>query len=222
MTTRSISVRIGIAAALAALFGTFGAAPAFAHDGLTSSSPTADATVSTELTSVDLGFSNDFIQLGSYSPAFAIQITGPDGRFYNTDCVVLAPSAISTSAALGESGTYSVLWQVISSDGHPTSDTFTFTYVKPDTVTAAEGSPIGATCADDPAAAVNQTPLPTASETADAPLPDQGTTTASEPTAATGSDSGILLSVAIGGALVVVAAAVAALLVQRRRARGRP
>jgi len=119
-----------------------------AHDGLVESSPAADSTVSTEVTSIDLEFSEDFLDLGTATSAFAIQVEGPDGKFYNSGCVSLDGARITTAAALGESGDYTVVWQVVSSDGHPTSDSFAFTYDKPEEVTAATGAANGITCED--------------------------------------------------------------------------
>ncbi|MBN9240148.1 MAG: copper resistance protein CopC [Leifsonia sp.] len=132
--------------ALAGILTVTTATAANAHDGLVESSPAADSTVSTEVTSIDLEFSEDFLDLGTATSAFAIQVEGPDGKFYNSGCVSLDGARITTAAALGESGEYTVVWQVVSSDGHPTSDSFAFTYDKPQDVTAATGVANGVTC----------------------------------------------------------------------------
>ncbi|MBX3100737.1 MAG: copper resistance protein CopC [Salinibacterium sp.] len=137
-----------LAVTLAGILTVATATAANAHDGLVDSSPAADSTVTTELTSIDLEFSEDFLDLGTATSAFAIQVSGPDGKFYNTGCVTLDGATITTSAALGASGDYEVVWQVVSSDGHPTSDSFGFRYVQPDGATAAEGAESGVTCAD--------------------------------------------------------------------------
>jgi len=131
---------------LAGVLAVSTALPASAHDGLVKSSPEAGSTVTAEVTSVDLEFSEDFLDLGTSTAAFAVQVQGPDEKFYNLGCVALNGAKISTQAALGESGEYTVLWQVVSSDGHPTSDTFTFTYEKPEGVDVAEGAMTGASC----------------------------------------------------------------------------
>jgi len=210
------SSRIAATFALASLLAFATATPAFAHDGLVGSNPAAGDVVTTELTSVDLTFSDDFLQIGGYTPAFAIQITGPDGRFYNTDCVTLDGGSISTPVALGESGDYTVVWQVVSSDAHPISDTFGFSYAKPDTVTAAEGSPIGATCADDPAAAVNQPePEPVATVTA---APQAGDDTAAG-TATDAEASGwtdAILPIALVALLIGAVGSIIGLRIRRR------
>lgn len=134
---------LGGGAAIAAL--TIGlvvavSAPASAHDGLVSSSPAADSTVTAPLESVSLTFSNELLDIGDANGAFVIQVVGPDELFYNLDCVKRDGATASTAVALGESGSYVVTWQVVSSDAHPTSDSFDFVYNKPTDETAAAGS----------------------------------------------------------------------------------
>ena len=128
------------AAVLAAVL----AAPtaAWAHDGLVSSTPEAGSTVDTELDAVSLTFSDELLDIGDSNGAYAIQIIGPDELYYNLECVERDGRTASTSVALGESGDYQVIWQVISSDGHPTSDSFEFTYEAPETAVAAIGSEV--------------------------------------------------------------------------------
>ncbi|MBX3309355.1 MAG: copper resistance protein CopC [Cryobacterium sp.] len=115
-------------------------APAAAHDGLVSSSPAADSTVTAALESVSLTFSDELLDIGDANGAFVIQVVGPDELFYNLDCVQRDGATASTAVALGESGTYVVTWQVVSSDAHLTSDSFDFVYNKPTDVTATAGS----------------------------------------------------------------------------------
>lgn len=115
-------------------------APAAAHDGLVSSSPAADSTVTAPLESVSLTFGDELLDIGDSNGAFAIQVVGPDELFYNRACVQRDGATASTAVALGESGAYVVTWQVISSDAHVTSDTFDFVYEKPADAAAAAGA----------------------------------------------------------------------------------
>ena len=140
------------------------AVAAAAHDGLIGSSPTPGAEVRAELTRVGLTFSEDFLTIGDSTAPFAVQLKGPDGAFYNVGCVELRGPTISTDVALGESGTYEVLWQVVSSDGHSTSDTYTFTYVRPADVTASTGSSTGVSCDPVTGEAITPTPTPIAGD----------------------------------------------------------
>lgn len=125
------------------------AAPASAHDGLLESSPAPGSTVTAQLDTVSLTFSDDFLTIGDSTAPFAVQVKGPDDAFYNLGCVQLDGSTISTDVAMGASGLYQVLWQVVSSDGHTTSDDFTFTYESPEGAVESVGRESGVTC--DPA-----------------------------------------------------------------------
>lgn len=140
MKNRIGSIPLGIAAAIAVLASVVAPAPAWAHDSIVSSSPAAGATVDTELTTVSLTFSAELLDIGDDGGAFAIQVIGPDELYYNLECVEREGSTASTAVALGDSGTYRVLWQVVSSDGHPTFDSFEFSYDAPETASPAVGA----------------------------------------------------------------------------------
>lgn len=117
---------------------------ASAHDGIVSSTPEAESTVNEVLESVSMTFSNELMDLGTDASGFAIQVVGPDARFYNLGCVSLDGAIATTDVALGVPGIYQVIWQVVSSDGHRTSDTFSFVYrpdVETETATGADTAP---------------------------------------------------------------------------------
>lgn len=140
-TDRKSKVRpaIMLAMAVVAAIGLLVVAtPAAAHDGVIESTPADGSTVSSELTEVSMRFSDELLDLGGEG-VFIIQVTGPDELFYNVGCVTVDSEVASTEVALGDSGDYLVTWQVISSDGHPTSDSFSFQYEKPDEAVAAAG-----------------------------------------------------------------------------------
>lgn len=140
--TRRALLGIGIGTAVLAVVVGTPTAAAWAHDGLVASTPEAGSTVDTKLDSVTLTFSDDLLDIGDSNGAYAIQVIGPDELYYNLECVERDGRTASTSVALGESGDYQVIWQVISSDGHPTSDSFEFTYEAPETAVAAIGSEV--------------------------------------------------------------------------------
>lgn len=169
MTTISRIAYIASIGLLSAALTLGATTAASAHDGLVSSSPESGAEIASELSSVDLTFSEDFLTIGDSTAAFAVQVKGPDSEFYNRGCVELDEATISTAVALGESGTYEVLWQVVSSDGHSTSDSYTFTYVRPADVEASIGSASGVTC--DPVTGEAITPAATPTPTSQAAAP---------------------------------------------------
>lgn len=128
------------------------AIPAYAHDGLTASTPAADSTVSS-VEEVRLVFSDELLDLGASSRSFGINVTDSDGAFYQTACVTLDGNEVSAPAALGDPGTYTVTWQVISSDAHVTSDSYDFTYAPAAGTASAPGSQTAPTCGTDTAIA---------------------------------------------------------------------
>ena len=97
---------------------------ALAHDNLLGTVPGADETV-IQLDDVALTFSGELID---FSQASFAQVQGPDGLFYESSCSTIDRNILTTPVALGEPGVYTVLWNAVSSDGHPISETFTFTY----------------------------------------------------------------------------------------------
>ncbi|MCU1446467.1 copper resistance CopC family protein [Cryobacterium sp.] len=196
MAQRLRSVSAGVAAIAAVLLLTFGgaAAPATAHDALISSSPAEGSTVA-EVETVALTFSDTLLNLGGIDNAFVIQVIGPDDRYYETSCTTLAGAVISSDAALGVGGEYTVQWQVVSADGHPISDTYTFDYQPVDATSESEGSSTPASCGTDvtdPKGAV---------ETGNS------------------DSSGLLLGLALGGGFVLVVGIAVALLIRETRRR---
>ncbi|TDX74897.1 hypothetical protein EDF35_3872 [Rathayibacter sp. PhB151] len=146
--TGRLAARATITAAATLLLALAVAPAAAAHDSVLGSSPSPGAQV-TEVTEVSLSFNDTLLDLGGASNAFAIQVLGPDGRYYSEGCVALDGSTVSVPAALGAPGEYEVRWQVVSSDGHPTSDSYTFDYAPDPATTAAEGAATAARCGTD-------------------------------------------------------------------------
>lgn len=97
---------------------------ALAHDNLLDTVPGADETVA-QLDDVALTFSGELID---FSQASFAQVQGSDGLFYESSCSTIDRNILTTPVALGEPGVYTVLWNAVSSDGHPISESFTFTY----------------------------------------------------------------------------------------------
>lgn len=136
MTTLKTPWRMTTITALAALALIAAPIPAaFAHDNLIDASPAAGETV-TQLDDVLLTFSGELID---FSEASFAQIKGPDGLFYETTCSTIDRNMLSTAVALGQAGTYTVIWNAVSSDGHPISEGYEFTYAPPADVASVLG-----------------------------------------------------------------------------------
>ncbi|WP_291049311.1 copper resistance protein CopC [Herbiconiux sp.] len=147
-----------------------------AHDALDSSAPAADSSITADPGAVTLGFSEDLISLGSSTDGFAIQVVDPEGLHHESGCVSIAGAQVSAPIALGDAGGYVVLWQVVSSDGHPTSGQYQFDYEPTSLDGAADGLTDAPVCGEAWAGApdgASPTPAasPSATSTAPAPLP---------------------------------------------------
>ncbi|WP_353826653.1 copper resistance CopC family protein [Agromyces sp. SYSU T0242] len=170
------------------------ALPAFAHNTVVAVSPDGEEAVTEQPGTVWLE-TNDALLVAE--GAGAIDVVGPDGRHYATDCASISGAVASVPAQLGPAGEYTVVWRVVSADGHPISGDFAFDWEPADGQPTAEGT-------DEPACAT--TGSGEASDDSDAAASADGGSTAL---------AGDLLW--IGGGLVVVlaVAAVAFLLVRR-------
>lgn len=126
MPTMSPSRRLGalLTGLSAAALLTVGLAPAAqAHNTLISSSPEDGATLDTLPEEVLLTFNENVNDGGN-----GIVVTGPDGTNYAEGEVELdGPNASIALAPLTEPGEYTVDYRIVSADGHPLSDTLSFT-----------------------------------------------------------------------------------------------
>ena len=189
--------------------------PAHAHNYLVSSTPAADSTLTELPEEFDITTNDDLLVTGDGSRAFALQVRDAAGRYYGDGCVSIDGETMTTASALGEPGEYTVLWQVVSADGHTVSDAFTFEWAP---VGDAEISPGAETPQECGSSAVGGRPVeePPASD------PTASDPTASDPPASATPASGVSADALwLGGAgLGVLLAVIATLLVLRRRARG--
>jgi methionine-rich copper-binding protein CopC len=226
-TRRSARRWLGIPASLGAsvLLALGAAVPASAHDALESATPAADSKVTETLSGVALGFSEDLLALAGDTNGFAIQVTDSDDRHYESGCVSVNGPSASTEVASGPAGTYEVVWQVVSSDGHPTSGSYTFTYApsQPGKQSALSTAPQcgdawAGTATAEPSASESTSPT----ETAESPTPDASSDT---PAASDGSDADAasstvpLWAFVLGGIAVLGLIAAVIVLTQRRSRR---
>jgi methionine-rich copper-binding protein CopC len=198
----------GLRAALAAVavalgLALFAAAPASAHDSLVSADPAPNSTVTQTISSVSLTYSGVLLDLSGDAKSFAIQVKGPDGKYYEGGCVTLDNMTASATATPGEAGTYEVLWQVVSSDGHPVSGSYSFEYQPPAGTPVAKGASNPVACAANGSTPGPVETGPTSNSSASAPA----------------NDDAIFIGLGIGIVALAVIGVAIALLVTRRRAR---
>jgi len=200
---------VGVVCAAAVVAATLGwsAAPASAHNYPIGSSP-EEGSVVTEQPGLFTVTTNDLLlDLDGTGAGNAMRITGPKGvekpLYYGDGCVTVSGATAESEARLGQPGEYTVTWQVVSTDGHPVSGSYSFTWQPAEGKELAAGSTTAPDCDG------------TATE-----KPGQATTGQSATDAAgSGASAGGLADVAwIAGALgVVIIFAGGTLLVVRRR-----
>jgi len=194
-----------LALLVAVTVGAVGQVPtASAHNYLVSSTPEAGS-VLTSLPPEFVITTNDvLLDFGGENTgsAGALEVQGPDGLFYGDGCVTVSGASISTPAALGPAGDYTVIWRVVSTDGHPVSNQFSFTWQPDAAQVASTGSAAAPVC-------------PTASDTSGEPNADSS----NSPTASSASSDDEFFSVLAwgGGALAAVVVAVGVTLLVLRR-----
>jgi len=175
------------------------ALPASAHNAVVSTTPEEGETL-TEAPEFFVVTTNEaMLDVGGEGAGFAIQVTDGNGLYYGDGCVDVGGPSMSTPAALGEAGDYTMAFQYVSADGHTLSDTLAFRYEPAAGAEASTGSPVPPSCGGEPAAASD----------------------GEEPSAAPGDESAAVLGTVavIGGviALLAVGAGVAVWLSRRRR-----
>jgi methionine-rich copper-binding protein CopC len=194
MTRRSrlpLVILVALAAALGATVPVLGqAAPAQAHNYLVSSTPKAGETLTDLPKDFEVTTNDVLLNIDGNGTGFGLQVTDSAGKYYGDGCVAVEGMVMSTAAALGAAGSYTVTWQAVSTDGHTVSDSYGFTWQPPAGFAPSAGSTKAPDCTG-------------TAEIYTTPAPDSGTTGAQ--TVGTGMLSTVLW---IGGAFLAVAAAV--------------
>lgn len=115
----------GVAVATAAIL--FAAAPASAHDELVSADPAADAVLTEAPQQLTLTFSSNLLSIDAASSGTAIVVTDESGTDWVDGAPTVQADTVSVPLKSGiPNGAYRVTWQVVSSDGHPTSGEYAF------------------------------------------------------------------------------------------------
>jgi methionine-rich copper-binding protein CopC len=116
------------------------ALPASAHDDLVESTPASGSTVTTLPDAFSITMNDAMLDLEGQGSAFGIEVSDADGLYYGDGCVTVDGATLSTAAAIGAPGLYSVTWQVVSGDGHPVSGEFEFQWAPSSEYAATEGT----------------------------------------------------------------------------------
>ncbi|TPX02721.1 copper resistance protein CopC, partial [Schumannella luteola] len=113
-----------------------------AHSVLVDSTPAPGATLDTLPDAFSVTF-DETLLADAGDAAFAMRIVSADRRYYGDGCLTIVDNTMSTDAAVGPAGDYTVEWQVVSADGHPVGGEIPFTWTGDAT---AEGSAQPAAC----------------------------------------------------------------------------
>jgi len=102
------------------------ASPAQAHDYLASSTPAKDTVFTEPLEKVSLTFNETPLQ--GLETTSHIEMTAADGAQVISGEVTVEGATLSAPVQMKQPGPYTVVWQTVSSDGHPISGSYSFTW----------------------------------------------------------------------------------------------
>ena len=132
----------------AALLGALllGASPAVAHNVVEDRTPAPGSTVTESPVDISLTTNDIFLDLGGDASGFGVVIRDSAGLYYGDGCVSVIERTMSTSAELGEAGTYEITYQFVSADGHSLSESYGFDFAPTSSHTPALGYDAPAEC----------------------------------------------------------------------------
>jgi len=122
------------------------AGPASAHNQVVSSTPSPGGTLTELPATFGLTTNLPLLDLSGQGRGFALEIRDSAGKFYEDGCVTISDATMSTPARLGAAGAYTLIYQLVSADGHTVSGEIPFTWTPSGTVTASAGTASPATC----------------------------------------------------------------------------
>lgn len=113
--------------------------PAFAHNAVEELTPAPDEVVSESPLAFSLATDDMLLDLGGEAAGFGVVVRDATGLYYGDGCVVVDERTMSARVELGEAGTYSIVYQFVSADGHSLSETYDVTFDPPASHTPAPG-----------------------------------------------------------------------------------
>lgn len=146
-TAGLLALGLGFAAVLAL------AGPASAHNQVVSSTPSPNQTLTALPARFSIVTNEALLDIGGTGRGFAFEIEDAAGRFYETGCVSIVDASMFTDARLGAPGAYTVIYQLVSADGHTVSGRIPFTWAPSGAAAVTKGvsSPPGCNGAPAPA-----------------------------------------------------------------------
>lgn len=150
---RSLPVAVGLAVVLAFAAVAAVAGPAAAHNQIVSSTPSPNETLTALPAQFEIDTNNGLLDIGGAGRGFAFEIQDAAGEYYETGCVSIVDDNMFTAARLGAAGDYTIIYQLVSSDGHTVSGRIPFTWAPSGAAVVTHGtaSPPGCDGAKGPA-----------------------------------------------------------------------
>ena len=104
------------------------AGPASAHNQIVSSTPSPNETLTALPAQFSIQTNEALLDIGGTGRGFAFEIQDSAGMFYETGCVAIVDDNMFTAARLGAPGPYTIIYQLVSADGHTVSGRIPFTW----------------------------------------------------------------------------------------------
>lgn len=120
-----------------------------AHAAVIDSTVENGETLTEAPASFSVTMNEEILQVAGVETANVLYLQDANGNYYGDGCVTVEGATASIESALGEPGEYTFSYTVVSSDTHPVSDTFNFTWDPSGDFQPAEGQAEAPTCGDD-------------------------------------------------------------------------
>lgn len=127
---------VGVVAAALVLAAT---TPASAHNFVVSSTP-AEGEVLTELPPAWELMTNENLLYVGNTEVFGLWARDAEGLFYGDGCVDVSGAGMSASPVIGEPGDYTLVYAIVSADGHPLTGEIPFEWAPAGAYEAATGT----------------------------------------------------------------------------------
>jgi len=138
------------------------AAPAQAHNYLVSSTPAEGSTLTELPQEFSVTTNGPLLSIEGSVAGFALEVKDADGLYYGDGCVTVDGATLAEAAApLGSAGDYTMLWQLVSTDGHTVSGSVNFRWEPAEGAETAVGAASPATCGNGDAPPVASGPQET-------------------------------------------------------------
>lgn len=189
----ALTILVGCSVLIGSVFAV--ASPAMAHNALVASSPEAESILATLPPEFSITTNEDMLDTGDSVSAFVLQVVGEDGLYYGDGCVSVDGPTVSTAAALGPAGQYTLAWRAVSIDSHEIYGEFNFEWDPADDAESSAGSATPPECGEQSKGQSQETAPETEATTPASGDPQQ--------TSSTSPTSLIIAGIAAGAAAVI-------------------